>query len=83
MTTGALVQCPSCAWWTYRLEPGGACFDCTVGWTACPQHVRLEKTGSNHQRVGATEVLATIRAYRQQHPDNPTNVIPFHAKASP
>lgn len=64
MTTTALLQCPRCAWWTYRLEPAGTCLDCTLGWTTCAEHVRLEWAGSEHRRVTVYEVTRALREHQ-------------------
>jgi len=66
----ALLQCPGCGWWTRHLQADGRCLDCNLGWTCCPQHVRLEWAGSEHRRVTVREVLTTMRA----HPDNVTHL---------
>jgi len=68
----ALLQCPGCGWFTRQLQPDGRCLDCNLGWTTCPQRMRLEWAGSEHRRVTAHEVLTTMRAYEKAVMSTPT-----------
>lgn len=81
MTTSApLLQCPRCGWYTRQLQPDGRCLDCTLGWTQCPQHARLEWAGTDHRRVTATEILTTIRHHQQQQPPHTSSAGPRGAR---
>ena len=65
--TDELRRCRSCGWWTRWLSVHGRCRYCTLGWTHCSLHGRLEHDDNGapledggHRRVSVAEVLAAI-----------------------